>query len=61
MCKGKAVAAATAVKGLHTTLVGGVSQGAWTSVQDPSRAHEYLALASLLVRLLEIATVNPKP
>jgi uncharacterized protein (TIGR02391 family) len=26
---------------------------------DPSRAHEYLALASLLMRLLEIATVNP--
>jgi len=25
---------------------------------DPSRAHEYLALASLLMRLLEIATVN---
>jgi uncharacterized protein (TIGR02391 family) len=28
---------------------------------DPSRAHEYLALASLLIRLLEIATVNPNP
>ena len=27
---------------------------------DPSRAHEYLALASLLLRLLEIAAVNPK-
>ena len=25
---------------------------------DPNRAHEYLALASLLMRLLEIATVN---
>jgi uncharacterized protein (TIGR02391 family) len=25
---------------------------------DPNRAHEYLALASLLVRLLEIATVK---
>lgn len=25
---------------------------------DPSRAHDYLALASLLMRLLEIATVN---
>jgi hypothetical protein len=25
------------------------------------RAHEYLALASLLLRLLEIAAVNPKP
>ncbi len=25
---------------------------------DPSRAHEYLALASLLMRVLEIATVN---
>ena len=28
---------------------------------DPSRVHEYLALASLLMRLLEIATVNPRP
>ena len=28
---------------------------------DPRRAHEYLALASLLMRLLEIATVNPIP
>jgi uncharacterized protein (TIGR02391 family) len=28
---------------------------------DPSRAHEYLALASLLMRLLEIATVNRTP
>ena len=28
---------------------------------DPHRAHEYLALASLLVRLLEIATVNRNP
>ena len=27
---------------------------------DPHRAHEYLALASLLMRLLEIATVNPQ-
>jgi uncharacterized protein (TIGR02391 family) len=26
---------------------------------DPARAHEYLALASLLMRLLEIAQVNP--
>jgi len=25
---------------------------------DPSRAHEYLALTSLLMRLLEIAQVN---
>jgi hypothetical protein len=25
------------------------------------RAHEYLAVACLLLRLLEIATVNPKP
>ena len=25
---------------------------------DPNRAHDYLALASLLMRLLEIATVN---
>jgi uncharacterized protein (TIGR02391 family) len=32
-----------------------------TLFNDPSRAHEYLALASLLMRLLEIATVNPKP
>ena len=32
-----------------------------TLFDDPSRAHEYLALASLLMRLLEIATVNPKP
>jgi len=32
-----------------------------TLFNDPSRAHEYLALASLLLRLLEIATVNPKP
>lgn len=28
---------------------------------DPYRAHEYLALASLLMRLLEIATVNRAP
>lgn len=28
---------------------------------DPLRAHEYLALASLLMRLLEIARVNPLP
>jgi uncharacterized protein (TIGR02391 family) len=28
---------------------------------DPRRAHEYLALASLLMRLLEIATANPIP
>jgi uncharacterized protein (TIGR02391 family) len=28
---------------------------------DPHRAHEYLALASLLMRLLEIAVVNPPP
>jgi hypothetical protein len=27
----------------------------------PSRGHEYLALASLLMRLLEIAQVNPRP
>jgi uncharacterized protein (TIGR02391 family) len=32
-----------------------------TLFNDPSRAHEYLALASLLMRLLEIATVNPRP
>jgi len=32
-----------------------------TLFNDPSRAHEYLALASLLLRLLEIPTVNPKP
>jgi uncharacterized protein (TIGR02391 family) len=32
-----------------------------TLFNDPSRGHEYLALASLLLRLLEIATVNPKP
>jgi uncharacterized protein (TIGR02391 family) len=32
-----------------------------TLFNDPSRAHEYLALASLLLRLLEIAGVNPKP
>jgi uncharacterized protein (TIGR02391 family) len=32
-----------------------------TLFNDPSRAHEYLALASLLLRLLKIATVNPKP
>jgi uncharacterized protein (TIGR02391 family) len=32
-----------------------------TLFNDPSRAHEYLALASLLLRLLEIATVNSKP
>ncbi len=29
-----------------------------TLFNDPSRAHEYLALSSLLLRLLEIATVN---
>jgi len=28
---------------------------------DPSRAHDYLALASLLVRLLEIAQINRTP
>ena len=28
---------------------------------DPKRAHEYLALSSLLMRLLEIAKVNPIP
>jgi hypothetical protein len=28
---------------------------------DPQRAHEYLALASVLMRLLEIATVNRTP
>jgi uncharacterized protein (TIGR02391 family) len=28
---------------------------------DPYRAYEYLALASLLMRLLEIGLVNPKP
>jgi len=28
---------------------------------DPYRAHEYLALASLLMRLLEIATINRTP
>jgi uncharacterized protein (TIGR02391 family) len=28
---------------------------------DPLRAHEYLALASLLMRLLEIARINKKP
>jgi uncharacterized protein (TIGR02391 family) len=28
---------------------------------DPRRAHEYLALASLLMRLLEVATVNRTP
>jgi uncharacterized protein (TIGR02391 family) len=28
---------------------------------DPRRAHEYLALASLLMRLLEIAAVNRTP
>ncbi len=26
---------------------------------DPGRAHEYLALASLLLRLLDLARVNP--
>ena len=29
-----------------------------TLFDDPSRAHEYLALASLLMRLLEIATLS---
>ena len=29
-----------------------------TLFNDPSRAHEYLALASLLMRVLEIATIN---
>jgi len=29
-----------------------------TLFDDPSRAHEYLALGSLLMRILEIATVN---
>ena len=28
---------------------------------DPRRAHEYLALASVLVRVMEIARVNPQP
>jgi uncharacterized protein (TIGR02391 family) len=28
---------------------------------DPSRAHEYLALASLLMRLLEVASINRNP
>jgi uncharacterized protein (TIGR02391 family) len=28
---------------------------------DPARGHEYLALASLLMRLLEITQVNPRP
>jgi len=28
---------------------------------DPARAHEYLALASLLMRLLEISQINRKP
>ena len=28
---------------------------------SPERGHEYLALASLLMRLLDIATVNAKP
>lgn len=32
-----------------------------TLFDDASRAHEYLALASLLMRLLEIATVHPIP
>ncbi len=32
-----------------------------TLFNDPRRAHEYLALASLLMRLLEIATVNKVP
>jgi len=32
-----------------------------TLFNDLSRAHEYLALASLLMRLLEIATVNKTP
>jgi len=32
-----------------------------TLFNDPHRAHEYLALASLLLRLLEIAKVNPVP
>jgi len=31
-----------------------------TLFDDPSRAHEYLALTSLLIRLLEIAQVNGK-
>lgn len=31
-----------------------------TLFNDPHRAHEYLALASLLMRLLEIAAVNPR-
>jgi uncharacterized protein (TIGR02391 family) len=29
-----------------------------TLFNDPSRAHEYLALASLLLRILELARVN---
>lgn len=32
-----------------------------TLFDDPYRAHDYLALASLLLRLLEIAKVNPAP
>jgi len=28
---------------------------------DPARAHDYLALASVLMRLLEIATVSRTP
>jgi uncharacterized protein (TIGR02391 family) len=32
-----------------------------TLFNDTSRAHEYLALASLLMRLLKIATVNSRP
>jgi len=32
-----------------------------TLFDDPHRAHEYLALASLLLRLLEIAKVNSAP
>ncbi len=30
-------------------------------INDPNRAHEYLALASLLLSVLEIATVNSLP
>lgn len=32
-----------------------------TLFDDPHRAYDYLALASLLLRLLEIAKVNPNP
>jgi uncharacterized protein (TIGR02391 family) len=32
-----------------------------TTFDDPHRAHEYLALASLLMRLLDAATIDPPP